>query len=135
MRPKSTRIPKHRNRCHRTYSGKELPSARESWSGFEQASQAMNKTVEGILMGKCNSLNAWASMRLSCKLGSNEIGEYDIQYKKHDDPRISTLRGISIESSDDRRNAFDSIRINRESDSKEMDEIVCKIQNTTVPES
>jgi hypothetical protein len=28
---------------------------------------------------------------------SNEIDESDAQYEKHDDPRISTLHGISID--------------------------------------
>jgi hypothetical protein len=41
---------------------------------------------------------------------------------KHDDPRISTFRGISIDSSDKLENADDSIRINREFDSNEIDE-------------
>jgi hypothetical protein len=33
-----------------------------------------------------------------------------------------TLRGISIDSSDENENAFDSIRINLEFDSNEIDE-------------
>jgi hypothetical protein len=40
---------------------------------------------------------------------------------KHDDPRISTLRGISIDSRDERENASDSIRLNRELHSNEID--------------
>jgi hypothetical protein len=45
-----------------------------------------------------------------------------LQYEKHDNPRISTFRGIEIDSSDDSPNAFDSIRFNREFDSNEIDE-------------
>jgi hypothetical protein len=42
--------------------------------------------------------------------------------EKHDDPRISTFRGISIDLSDENENARDSIRVNREFDSNEIDE-------------
>jgi hypothetical protein len=42
--------------------------------------------------------------------------------EKYDDPRISTLHGISIDSSDDDENADDSIRFNPEFDSNEIDE-------------
>jgi hypothetical protein len=45
----------------------------------------------------------------------------DSQSKKHDEPRISTLRGILIDSSDEDENASDSIRVNREFDSNEID--------------
>jgi hypothetical protein len=50
------------------------------------------------------------------------IDESDPQYEKHDDPRISTLHGITIDRSDDRENASDSIRVNRESVSNVIDE-------------
>jgi hypothetical protein len=50
------------------------------------------------------------------------MDESDSQDAKHDDPRISTFRGISIDSSDESENASDSIRINREFVSNEMDE-------------
>jgi hypothetical protein len=30
-------------------------------------------------------------------LDSNEIDESDLQYEKHDEPRISTLDGITID--------------------------------------
>jgi hypothetical protein len=36
-------------------------------------------------------------MRFSCESGSNEIDESDLQYEKHDDPRIAAFRGISID--------------------------------------
>jgi hypothetical protein len=45
-----------------------------------------------------------------------------VQYEKHDESRISTFRGISIDLSDEYENADDSIRINREFDSNEIDE-------------
>jgi hypothetical protein len=41
---------------------------------------------------------------------------------KHNDPSISTFRGISIDRSDENANADDSIRFNREFDSNEIDE-------------
>jgi hypothetical protein len=50
------------------------------------------------------------------------MDESDSQYEKHDDPRISTFREISIDSSDEDENANDSIRFNREFDSNEIDE-------------
>jgi hypothetical protein len=50
------------------------------------------------------------------------IDESDSQDEKHFDPRISTLRGIKIDSSDEDENADDSIRINREFDSNKIDE-------------
>jgi hypothetical protein len=45
------------------------------------------------------------------------IDESDLQFKKHRDPRISTLLGIEIDSSDEYANAFDSIRLKCEFDS------------------
>jgi hypothetical protein len=50
------------------------------------------------------------------------IDESDIQYEKHEEPRISTLLGIMIDWSDEYKNAFDSIRLNREFDSNVIDE-------------
>jgi hypothetical protein len=50
------------------------------------------------------------------------IDESDSQYEKHLDPRISTLRGIKIDSSDEYENADDSIRVNCEFDSNVTDE-------------
>jgi hypothetical protein len=50
------------------------------------------------------------------------IDESDSQYEKHFDPRISTVRGITIDSSDDHKNASDSIRVKREFDSNLIDE-------------
>jgi hypothetical protein len=48
---------------------------------------------------------------------SNEIDESDSQFGQHDDPTMSTFPGISIDLSDDPRNAYDSIQVNREFDS------------------
>jgi hypothetical protein len=56
-------------------------------------------------------------------LDSNEIDERELQYEKHDDPRMSTFRGISIDSSNKDENIFESIRVSREFDSNEIDEI------------
>jgi hypothetical protein len=41
---------------------------------------------------------------------------------KHDLPRISTQRGITIDGRDEKENGEDSIRVNREFDSDEIDE-------------
>jgi hypothetical protein len=49
------------------------------------------------------------------------MDERDPHSEKHDDPIISTFRGISIDVSDDDENASDSIRVNRELDSNEID--------------
>jgi hypothetical protein len=49
--------------------------------------------------------------------------ESDLQDEKHDDSRISTFRGISIDPSDESENADDPIRFNREFDSNEMNRI------------
>jgi hypothetical protein len=63
---------------------------------------------------------------------SNEMDESSSHLRKHNEQRISTLLGITIDSSDENANAnangngngsaFDSIRSNRECDSNEMDE-------------
>jgi hypothetical protein len=50
------------------------------------------------------------------------IDESDLQDKKQRDPRISTVLGTRIDLSEDSRNANDSIRVNREFDSNEIDE-------------
>jgi hypothetical protein len=50
------------------------------------------------------------------------IDESDSQYEKQDNPRISTLFGIKIDSSDDDLNASDSIRIKCEFDSNVINE-------------
>jgi hypothetical protein len=54
------------------------------------------------------------SMGFMCEFDLNETDQSDLQHEKHDDPRFSTSRGISIDSSDDHENASDSIRSNRE---------------------
>jgi hypothetical protein len=48
------------------------------------------------------------------------IDESDLQYEKHFDSTISTFRGIKIDSSDEYKNASDSIRVKCESDSNIM---------------
>jgi hypothetical protein len=50
------------------------------------------------------------------------IDESDLYFEKHFDPRISTLRGIQIDRSDEFENAHDSIRIKHEFDSNVIDE-------------
>jgi hypothetical protein len=61
-------------------------------------------------------------MRLNREVKSNVIDESDRHPEKHDDPRISTFRGITIDRSDEHENADDSIRVNRESASNVIDE-------------
>jgi hypothetical protein len=51
----------------------------------------------------------------------NEIDESDRQYKKHDEQRISTCRGIVIDLRAESLNADDSMRFNRESFSNESE--------------
>jgi hypothetical protein len=50
------------------------------------------------------------------------IDESDSQDEKQFEPRISTFRGIMIDSSDEYENASDSIRVKREFDSNVIDE-------------
>jgi hypothetical protein len=50
------------------------------------------------------------------------IDESDLHFEKHLHPKISTLLGIKIDSSDDPENASDSIRVKREFDSNVIDE-------------
>jgi hypothetical protein len=50
------------------------------------------------------------------------INESDYQFEKQFDPRISTLLGIKIDSSDEDENAPDSIRVRHEFDSNVIDE-------------
>jgi hypothetical protein len=66
--------------------------------------------------------NASDSIRDNREFDSNEIDESDSQHEKHDEPRISTPRGITIDSMDEEKNVSDSIRDNREFDSNEIDE-------------
>jgi hypothetical protein len=65
--------------------------------------------------------NADDSMRINREFDSDEIDESDLQFEKHDYPRNSTFRGISIDVSDEYEKANDSIRINLEEDSNEND--------------
>jgi hypothetical protein len=58
----------------------------------------MNRTVRETSMNSSDERdNTSDSIRVSCELDSNEIDESDSQSEKHDDPRISTFRGISID--------------------------------------
>jgi hypothetical protein len=53
---------------------------------------------------------------------SNEIDESGVQYAKHDDPRISTEHGITIDVSFEDENAYDSMCFNDDGDSNVIDE-------------
>jgi hypothetical protein len=61
------------------------------------------------------------SIRINRELDSNESLLSDWHLEKHDEPRISTLLGITIDRSDEDENASDSIRVSREFDSNEID--------------
>jgi hypothetical protein len=49
------------------------------------------------------------------------IDESDLQNEKHFDPTISTFLGIKIDSSDEKENVSDSIRVQCEFDSNTVD--------------
>jgi hypothetical protein len=44
-----------------------------------------------------------------------------LQSEKHDDPRISTEHGISIDTMSEEENTFDSIRFNDDVDENEIE--------------
>jgi hypothetical protein len=48
------------------------------------------------------------------------MDESDLQNEKHDDPRIATFCGISIDRSDEYENADDSIRFDCDADSNRI---------------
>jgi hypothetical protein len=59
---------------------------------------SMNSTFRGITMDWIDqSENAYDSIRTNREFDPNEIDESDLHCEKHREPRISTLRGISIE--------------------------------------
>jgi hypothetical protein len=88
--------------------------------GPSAISEAMNKMVEGTMIDKESSLKTLVSIRFNREFDSNEINDSDSQDEKHDDPRISTFRGISIDRSDEDENSDESIRVKREFDSNEI---------------
>jgi hypothetical protein len=61
------------------------------------ASCATNKTVEGSTVGRGQKQNAPDSIRFNRECDSNEIDVSESHLEKHDEPRISTLRGITID--------------------------------------
>jgi hypothetical protein len=61
------------------------------------------------------------------------IDASDLQQKKQHEPRISTLLGIKIDSSDEDENASDSIRVKREFDSNVIDESVSQYEKLLDP--
>jgi hypothetical protein len=66
------------------------------------AEPSMNRTFLGISIDSSDKYaNAKDLIRIKREFDSNEIDESELQPQKHDDPRISTLRGISIDRSDD----------------------------------
>jgi hypothetical protein len=71
---------------------------------------------------KCWIWNASDSIRVNREFDSNEIDESDLQFEKHEEPKISTLRVINIDWSDEYENASHSIRVKCEFDSNVIDE-------------
>jgi hypothetical protein len=70
------------------------------------APDAINNIDGGIKIDRnldpgLNLPNGFDSIRVKCESDSNVIDESDLQLEKHSDPRISTLRGIMIDESDD----------------------------------
>jgi hypothetical protein len=62
------------------------------------AEPSINRTCRGISIDLSDEYeNADDSIRSNREFDSNEIDESDLQSEKHDDPRISTFRGISID--------------------------------------
>jgi hypothetical protein len=58
----------------------------------------MNVTFRGLTIDfNENDENASDSIRFKCEFDSNEIDETDLHSKKHDEPRISTLGGTTID--------------------------------------
>jgi hypothetical protein len=71
-----------------------------------------NRSLCGLWIERSDKhRDTFDSIQVNRECDSNEIGECTIQSTKHDDSTISTFGGISIEPSDDSRNAFDSNRI------------------------
>jgi hypothetical protein len=56
------------------------------------------------------------------------IDESDSDFEKHHERRSSTLRGITIDRSDEDENSLDSIPVNLESDSNVIDESDSQIE-------
>jgi hypothetical protein len=91
-------MPDSLSRNHRSNSETQSPSTSLICEAISTASDAINNIVEGINMDLSEDLeNASDSIRVKCEFDSNVIDESDLQYAKHFDPRISTLRGIKID--------------------------------------
>jgi hypothetical protein len=61
---------------------------------------------------------------------SNEIDESDRQFKRHDEQKLSALRGIVIDLRAEPWNVSDSIHFSRESFSNEMMKVIGNAKNT-----
>jgi hypothetical protein len=90
----------------------------------EHAKREIGQTLDG---------NVLDSICVNCEFDSNEIGVNDLQPENDDDPRISTLRGITIDQIDGRDNAWNPIRVNCEFNSNEIDESDLQIEKQTDP--
>jgi hypothetical protein len=89
----------------------------------ENAEPSIKSTSRRIMIDlRVEPENAFDSMRRSCESSSNKIDESDLQFKKHDEQRISMLRGIVIDSTVEPENVFDSMSCSCESVSNEIDE-------------
>jgi hypothetical protein len=66
-------------------------------------------------------MNSREPIRFDQQCDLNEIDENGRHASKQTDPRTSALPGITIDFSEEDRNARNSIRVNREFDSDEID--------------
>jgi hypothetical protein len=94
----------------------------------------MNKISEGIIIDRRTPLKARLSIAFSRESGSDGINESDLQFEKHDDPRISTFPGIEIDSSDEAENADDLIRVNRELIQMKLRKMIHNLRNRMIQE-
>jgi hypothetical protein len=112
-----------RSSHHCTKSEHDVQSRTEISQHLGNASYAMQQTVPGITTERKDELqSALASIRFSFEFDSKENDESEIQFEKLNEPRISTLRGITIDGIIANVNAWDSIRFNIEFGSNEMNE-------------
>jgi hypothetical protein len=73
---------------------------------WRKAEPSIEQTLDGITIDSMDEhKNTPDSIRVNREFDSNEIDESDPQYQKHDEPRISTPRGIEIDRSDEYENA------------------------------
>jgi hypothetical protein len=74
----------------------------DNWVTPINAELSMNPTFRGITIDWSDDpQNAFDSICVKCESDSNVTDKSESQSAKHSEPRISTLRGIMIDLSDD----------------------------------